>query len=273
LPRGTFRAFHMALNAKAIFYTHSLSDVLPHAHKLYFFKNILEFPFEVFLQHGIIGLKTNLSNSRSMQYYIRSLDKTFDAMVVSSEWEKDIVAEMGIDPQKLHVTGLPRFDGYSLGVNPNESKQILLFFTWQKHGLVEKKIEFVKRSKIVNALLESGYRLSDPRHQMQLKSGTAEARRVNSRTLQAVVKDCALLITDDSSVAWDVLYQGGEVVFFQPSEDWLVSFDWLRDRLCRTEEGLDTVIAAALSGELLPVPAFTEFQDTNNSQRVLDLVT
>ena len=269
LRRGSIRSAVCFLRAQTCLYTHSLSDVLPVAHKLHVLKRILGFPQLIFLQHGVIGLKSRLADGSTMRAYIRSLEPTFDQMIVSSELERDTVAGFGVAKDKLNVTGLPRFDGYTQ--NANESRDILIFFTWQAEGSLSAKLEEVLSSSAIGLLHDQGYNVVVARHDMQrLKPDT---QTISPATLSDAIRNCELLITDDSSAAWDVFYRGGEVIFYQPSLDWLRDDEALIHRRCADRDELLGNVQLLLAGKLpQDVQEVAKYKDADNCQRVAALI-
>lgn len=274
LKRGTISAARYFFSAKACLYTHSLSDVIPHAHKLGFLKRILSFPKCVFIQHGIIGLKSRLSDKISMSDYVRSLEPTFDLVCVSSEWEEELVVGLGVPESKIRITGLPRYDAYEL-TEPRKSGitlNILIAFTWQNVKTHTAKCQKVKGS--IDACILDGceIELSFETHPMLEKHEAQKDVEVVD-SLDVKLKRHDLLITDDSSIAWDMLYSGGEVFFFGASDNWLVDFDYLNIRRCNNVGELSVRVSQYYkSRERLALPTFTTYQDGSNSQRVLDLI-
>lgn|GEM_PF-1336230 len=271
IPRGSFMASCHFLRASVVCYTHSLSDILPHAHRLYMFKSVLCFPKTIFLQHGVIGLKNRLSNGVSMPEYISILEKTFDYMVVSSDWEKQIVLKMGVSEEKLSITGLPRFDRYMTHLKV--AKTVLIFFTWQDPHNYKKKVDEVLHSRAIASLKSNGYEIKVANHNMQLDSESNKLESRKSNDLDALILESAILITDDSSVAWDFLYTSRDVIFYKPSTHWLIDFDFLDEHICINSDDLEDAVASVLKGNWIVNPnQVFSYVDAANSDRVATLV-
>lgn len=81
-----------------------------------------------------------------------------------------------------------------------------------------------------------------------------------------------LLITDDSSIAWDVLYCGGEVLFYKSAKNWFVDFDFLKQRqtFC-VNDLVNRLQSFYRDRSIAEVPKFTLHEDECNSMRVLRL--
>lgn len=225
--RGSLASFVSYFEADLVLYTHSLSDILPYAHRLGLLVNGFKKPYTVFMQHGVIGLKRDIDKETTLAQYIIGQDKIFDAMVVSSEFERDIVIEMGVKADKLMMSGLPRFD--LLQTQPKnqpqdqaqsnqEKKQVLVFLTWNKNNTeYEQKIESIQQA-IENSILSTHAITVKIRHHNMMQS-PEEA----SGLRQDDIKGSSLLITDDSSLAWDFIYLNKPVVFYKPATNWLIS--------------------------------------------------
>lgn len=272
LRRGTVRVAYYFFSSKACFYTHSLSDLLPHAHKLSSFKRFFRFPKLVFLQHGVIGLKSTLSNGVSLRDYIRSLQPTFDYMIVSSIAERKIIENFGVPSEQIAITGLPRFDCYHN--HKQVEKSVLVFFTWQHESRLQQKFAVIEKSGVFDLLAAQGYSIFGIPHNMQrLSSSIPGLTDLDDQQLQSKVASSALLITDDSSVAWDFLYRGQEVIFLAPSEDWLTSDPHLLGRRCNSEQNLTAMVENFLSEpDINHAPVFVDQHDNKNTERVLALV-
>lgn len=269
LQRGSFKVAYYFFSSKACLYTHSLSDIIPHAHKFHFLKPLLRFPRLVFLQHGVIGLKSTMSNGVLLQNYIKSLEPTFDYMVVSSMKELALIEDFGVPSAKIKVTGLPRFDRYHNA--QKVEKTVLIFFTWQRSDELSNKIEKIQSSGIVNKLGENGYTVKSTLHDMQNKDFTAPS--LNNAELQHTIATCSLLITDDSSMAWDILYRKQEVIFLSPSNDWLSKAEFLLDRCCYSSGELRNRVDELLKNRNASNDFhFADAYDNNNTKRVLELL-
>jgi len=268
LQRGSLTAAYYFFCSKRCFYTHSLSDVIPHAHKLHFLKKILKFPQLVFLQHGVIGLKSVMSNDVLLKDYIISLEPTFDFMIVSSNNELILIEKFGVPKQKIAITGLPRFDSYHSSKNNN--KTVLIFFTWQNEKNIKWKFEQIQSSSILEVFRKNEYVVKTASHNMQKK--IIPELSLDSEELQKAIATCSLLITDDSSMAWDVLYRKQEVIFLSPSESWFSNDPFLFERRCFCAHELrDKVDAYIKSDGSTHDFVFADYYDNKNTQRVLAL--
>ena len=101
IKRGSFNSYVRFFQTDTVFFTHSFSDILPYLHKAHVLINRFKLPRRVFIQHGVIGLKSQISENKTMSDYLASISTSFDKMVVSSEQEFQIVKRLGVPQKKL----------------------------------------------------------------------------------------------------------------------------------------------------------------------------
>jgi len=272
IRRGSIKSIILFFKSDVVFCTHGLSDIIPFAHKNIFIKKIKCSPKIVFIQHGIIGLKSRLANKVSMREYLNDQSKSFDLMCVSSNWEKEIVEDMGVESRKIAITGLPRFDIYTDQNKSRNKRTILIAFTWQsKDGLIRKINDTIRVINLCKAIS------SDVIVDVDLHPMVKE--RVNySRTKRSIsekILDCRLLITDDSSIAWDVMAAGGDVLFYKPANNWLVDFEFLLTKQCFNSDELESKVNGVFLNEkenkLSLQSIKLKYNDQQNAKRVLVL--
>lgn len=182
----------------------------------------------VFLQHGVIALK-------KVEFF-RSGTNVVDLFVTSNDREHDIIVnELGYQPQEVIITGLTRWDVLEDRSAQAEKKTILIMPTW-RNWLEEVSDEFFRQSDYYQnymALLNSP-RLEKylekydlylnfyihPKFREYIGNFSISGDRVRlipfgTEPLNRLMMECSLLITDYSSVCWDVYYQGKPVIFYQ----------------------------------------------------------
>lgn len=282
IRRGSFQSFVVFFQCRAVYYSHSLSDVIPFGHLCWPIFQILRRPHKIFIQHGVIGLKTNISSSKTLGSYVLAQSKSFDKMVVSSEWEKNLVAEMGVGREKIFITGLARFDRIIPHIDSN---QILVFFTWRKkekkksnaYCVEDDRTVLFKNSKGCRNLIELGYIVKFMEHAMHSKNNDKSKNPYRSQNnVQLEVNKSSLLITDNSSIAWDFLYKGSDVIFFKPTYDgYVYELPGFGERIANDVNQLDILITKFLEGkklsDVINVNHFIRYSDKNNCKRILDL--
>jgi hypothetical protein len=176
----------------------------------------------VFLQHGIIYMK-NLGTTSS---FVRGREGAADHIVVSSKKEQQIVMrDLLYDEDQTMLTGLGQFDTIEYGKINSESRDIVtVMLTWKPYDenqsdilqttycqslqqvlnvvlrfISKEQLRVVAHPKVVDSLAHSSL------HQILWKGSIKEA-----------LTQTKLLITDYSSVCYNVFYQGGAVLFYQP---------------------------------------------------------
>ncbi len=186
----------------------------------------------VFLQHGVLGLK-KVENT----FKVGSANSA-DLFVVSSDFEKQIVMDhFGYKAKNIIVTGLSRWDVVEdRSHEPTESgkQEVFLMPTWRNWLDEVEEGEFILSDyyKAYNALLNSdelhetlkqnnlllnfyvhpkfmpyvSHFTSDHEHVRVIQFGE---EKINDLLMRS-----SMLITDYSSVAWEMYYQKKPVLFF-----------------------------------------------------------
>lgn len=253
----------------------------------------------VFLQHGVFGLK------RSDEFR-RGTGGGTNLFIASNEMEKGFIADdMGYKPDQIAVTGLARWDvleDKSAGMN---QKHILVMPTWRK-WLEETTDEifleseyYLKYMELINSeeladYLECNDLWMDfyihPKFSEQMKQFSASSDRVRlipfgTEPLNELMMECKLLITDYSSVCWDVYYMGKPVIFYQfdlakyneaQGSYMNLEKDLFGDRT-ETQEELLALLKEAASDDFKLKPRYAEMReamyayiDHNNSKRTCE---
>ena len=192
-------------------------------------KIVLKEKKSVFLQHGVFGLKK--SNE-----FLQGTGGGTDLFIASNEMEKGFIMDyMGYKPEQVAVTGLARWDVLKDKSADMQKKWILVMPTWRKwledttdeifleSEYYHKYMELINSEKLA-ALLEKHDLWVDfyvhPKISEQIRKFTSGSDRVRlipfgSEPLNELMMDCSLLITDYSSVCWDVYYMEKPVIFYQ----------------------------------------------------------
>lgn len=218
---GSFRHYLMYCRATHVIDTH-IHGYNKHVKRLHLNKN----QKHIFLQHGII------------KDYIPDCcysNTQVDMMICGAKPEYDFVnSSFGYPEGIVKYTGLCRFDKL-LEYTPK--RQILLMPTWRK-WLTEKNIGESDYLKAYAGLM-SDHRLSEllerhqvklvfyPHHEMQpyldsFISCASENIIIASKyeyDVQALLKESSMLITDYSSVFFDVAYMRKPVIYYQFDRD------------------------------------------------------
>lgn len=182
----------------------------------------------IFLQHGVTGFK------QCHNTYRKSSNNRMALFVTTSEHEKDIIkANFGYDDKEIIVTGFPRWDVLK-DTSSLQNKHILIMPTWRKW------LEDISHQSFTNSDYYNNYKelLNSPRLEQILNTHSitldfylhpkfreyisdfsTDNPNINmigfgEQPLNQLLMSCNMLITDYSSVAWDVYYQEKPVVFY-----------------------------------------------------------
>lgn len=184
---------------------------------------------QVFLQHGVLGLKKvgEIFNSS-----ITSSNKV-ELFVASSEYEKElIINNFGYNSNQVILTGLPRWD--HLIDKSDNYKEILCMPTFRNWLEEVDEKEFLKssyfkeyqnliNSKELHLLLDKyNYKFFFCLHPKNIRyvscfsttSNNVEIVSPNSIHINELIMRSSLLVTDYSSVAWDMLYLKKAILFY-----------------------------------------------------------
>ena len=226
LEFGSLKHFEIANKAKVLISTHDLENVLPYkpAKGFYGYENTIK----VFLQHGVLGRK-------NVEYHKAFYDLPFDMFNVSSENEKQdvVMNQMGYQAENVYVTGLSRFDELPIRENGKKIKKILIMPTWRdwlNSDIAFENSEYLQRylnltkNRELNQLIENNdievnfYPHYRAQHffKLFLTNNHIKVKYVElgEQTVQSLLIEHDLLITDYSSVSFDFTYMNKPVIFY-----------------------------------------------------------
>lgn len=182
----------------------------------------------VYLQHGINGIKRVPAFHKS--------SKLLDFVTVPSYFEKDMVKnEWGYKESEVAVTGFARFDNYYDLTHTTSIRRIFVMPTWRKwmDGMNHDEFILTDFYKIYDNFLSS------PRLKRVLRKYNAKISfflhpyfkdyidlfDTDSEIIEKFgyldvdmgeeIQKSSIMITDYSSIAWDMFYLSRPVVFFQ----------------------------------------------------------
>ena len=193
--------------------------------------------FHHLMKHGLIKLRGKIAliqhgvNDKVIPWYFREECKP-DVFVVSTEDEQEnILKNYGQPESCVKLTGLPRYD--NLKTQHEEDNMLLIMPTWRQDlkGLSQEEFEQSEYWKQYKALMEDQRLLKFaedngisivfyPHIEMQCfvkpaENGVVRIATMDTDDVQNLLMRCKLLITDYSSVAYDVFYMHKPVIFFQ----------------------------------------------------------
>lgn len=189
----------------------------------------------VFLQHGVLGLK------RVEHIYGKGQIGSCNLFIVSSDYEKNIVQKnFGYEEDEIAVTGLARWDvltDKSNSIIPGgiDYNMVLVMPTWRnwleevddetfaQSEYYKRYKEFLSSPELIEVLERRNLQLCfyiHPKFREYINEFDSMGRRVRivgfgDEPLNQLIMRCKMLVTDYSSVSWDVFYQHKPVVFYQ----------------------------------------------------------
>lgn len=287
LIRGEANTYAISFIADYLIFDTCNSDIAPGVHKYLH-------GLKVNVSHGFEGLKKLPSE------YYANIDA--DIHCASSEKERYIKQSLcGANPEKVYVTGYPRFDRIGSHKNGNV-KKILFFPTWRS-WLEELSIDELKNSDYVKAVrsLLLDEKLRDylknndivlyykPHHKLKhLNLNSLCSANVKcldaADDLSFYICDSDLLITDYSSVTWDFLYNNRQVLFYVFDIDKYIRVQGLYYDVRTSKSKCYSLTTAGMVAlviqsciEFTPrhsdmAADFFKFRDAKNCERLLNLI-
>ena len=189
---------------------------------------------KVRLGHGLTALKKTRPR---LGHTNASANAVFDLVPVCSEFEQTHKMEWGIDPARLAITGIPRFDTLLAAQRtyPAERRRILYMPTWRdnvprasdgnRRPCFQGIIEFLCNPALdqllehydatLNVFFHMNIGEKDRAAILDERLWSRRVRRARLSDPQRLFAEAGLLITDYSSVAWDMLYLDKPVIFYQ----------------------------------------------------------
>ncbi|MGL5151395.1 MAG: CDP-glycerol glycerophosphotransferase family protein [Clostridium sp.] len=217
---------------------------------------------KIFLQHGVIGVSR-------VNHVLHKNRTNYDMFITSSKFEKEhIVNEFGYKDVEVAITGLARWDNL---IKNNEENKILLMPTWRNWIKSEEELlnseyiksyfNLLKSSELLNILNNYNYELIFYPHYQIQKLINSYGMEFDERikiikkgecTVQELINQSKVLITDYSTVAFDFAYKKTPVVFYQFDYDQFYSRHYAEGPINHKEElfGLVTDDESILINEL-----------------------
>lgn len=265
-----------------------------------FIRELLDFEF-VFLQHGILqnDLSTLLhKRNKPMDYFITSAKKE----------KKEVIQKYGFSEKEVLLSGLPRFDLLKSNSKKKE-KCITIMPTWRPNLLGVSDNEFLN-SLFFKSLIEflSTFEIQKIAKQNNMKVKLCLHPKMQARfskffdtipnievmdrvNYKDVISNTDILITDVSSIAFDVAYLKKPILYYHFDIDDIYSYSAYEPGYFNyLEDGFGPVVndSQALASELIKikknnykiskfylrrVESFFEFDDEFNRERIIDLIS
>lgn len=289
---GSDKHFEIAFKAKVLLGTHDLENILPYKPARGFFG--YEETVKIFLQHGVLGRK-------NVEYHKKNYDMPFDLFIVSSDPEKQVIVmdEMGYEAHEVAATGLARFDKL---IQVNSPRDILLMPTWRDWINTDEQFlkseyflayaNLIQNEKLLSLLEEYNVNINFYPHYRAQDYFQSEVEHMHERikfiplgsqTVQQLLIDHALLITDYSSVSFDFTLLNKPVVYYHFDVDRFFRKGILRPveetfigGIGTYEEELVTIVEDRIKSNFAnfeyEITGIIKHQDQHNSQRIYEEV-
>ncbi|MFE2060590.1 glycosyltransferase [Streptomyces sp. NPDC059446] len=308
---GSFKHRMYLLHATKLIGSYdSESYLLPEGYRkvlfLHRFGELLKYQ-RVFLQHGIIYNDVTTGVDQRITSY--------DMIVTTGRQEREYLAQEAGFGDRAVLAGLPRFD--ALQRRPAERPRILLMPTWRqwivtasyKKSAGPAKTAFTQSEyfrfyrsllsdrRLAAALERFGvdleffphYEIRPYLHNFRIESSTIRVADPKTRNVQDAMRECSLMVTDYSSVFFDVAYMGIPLVYVPFDEEDFYGRHYKRGYfnlaehgfgpVCRTvDHAVDEIIATMSRRFTVESPYreraehFFAHQDDGNCARVFEAI-
>ena len=248
----SLRHYLMYLTADMLISTH-VQPVAPDLMAYYHLRQIGIHPRgkQIFLQHGIIK-----DEMKWMRY--PSLRVDFFASGGKMEYDY-LVSEFGFPEGVIRYTGLCRFDNLIRGNDP--SNEILVMPTWRGSGYPQGERFYetafyrhfqsmLENPRLLSLLEERDLKLIFYPHielQKELDKFRSPSERIilaswRNYDVQTLLMRCSLLITDYSSVFFDVGYMEKPVIYYQFDVDDFLKYHYQKGYFSYEKHGFGPVV-------------------------------
>ena len=248
----SLRHYLMYLTADMLISTH-VQPVAPDLMAYYHLRQIGIHPRgkQIFLQHGIIK-----DEMKWMRY--PSLRVDFFASGGKMEYDY-LVSEFGFPEGVIQYTGLCRFDNLIRGNDP--SNEILVMPTWRGSGypqgerfyetaFYQQFQSMLENPRLLSLLEERDLKLIFYPHielQKELDKFRSPSERIvlaswRNYDVQTLLMRCSLLITDYSSVFFDVGYMEKPVIYYQFDVDDFLKYHYQKGYFSYEKHGFGPVV-------------------------------
>ena len=248
----------------------------------------------VFLQHGVMYMVS--LNSKLRTGFRQKKSYKLHRTVVSSEAEaKHFIDLAGMKAEDLYVTGLAKFDK---SFRYDNAEKIVIMPTWRRWETNQAKediegtgyYKMIERmyNAVPDELKEKVIILPHPLMAERFKGeeGGLGGHIVVTNSYDEILRNCDLLITDYSSIAYDVFYRGANVVFCWEEKDecmthygdetfLLLNEDNAFGAVCMNEKEINAAVSKLYGSEqdkefVDKYRHIVEFHDNKNSERIVE---
>ena len=301
VQKGSFQHYLLYYCANYLVGTHvqpCAPDLMVHYHLAN--KGIRARGKQVFLQHGVIKDEMQWMHRKNLY-----LDLFICGAMPEYEYIRDT---FGFSPSVPQYTGLARFDNLIRARKKDPQKMILVMPTWRgshyPDGDAFQATQFYQafqslldNPQLHKMLEENHYQLifyphiEMQKHLKQFRTTSPYILLADHTThdVQQLLMDCTLLITDYSSVFFDVSYLEKPQIYYQFDEEEFRKyhyqkgyFDYRRDGfgpVCTTEKALLQALEQAFQNGMQMSPAYKDrvaaffpLRDAKNCQRTYEAI-
>ncbi|MGJ5715836.1 bifunctional glycosyltransferase/CDP-glycerol:glycerophosphate glycerophosphotransferase [Staphylococcus equorum] len=265
-----------------------------------FIRELLDFEF-IFLQHGVI--------QNDLSTLLHKRNKPIDYFITSAEAEKrEIIEKYGFSEQEVILSGLSRFD--LLSHNKKSTEQVITVMpTWRPHLLEVSDKQFVEshfyksiyafltHPKIQQIAKHKNNKINlclHPRMQDRFSKFFKHITYINIPShfsYKDIISNTNLLITDVSSIAFDIAYLRKPIIYYQFDIDEIYTYSvYTPGYFNYVQNGFGPVTYDVISlvKEVVKVrknnfkmskfylrrsAMFFKYHDQNNRQRTIELIS
>ncbi len=227
---GSLQHMFLFMRATRGFYTHTYRDLM---YRRFFeiFGTSIDL---IYLHHGALGFK-------KFNAFYQAKSNVMRLFTVGSEFERDIlISQVKVDPKRVLVTGYARYD--RLEDRALVSPRSMVYMPTHRNYLLEagKGMQFIDMVSgfIQNAALHDilerenialkvylHKEMQPFTHLLKSTCDRVEVLPFGKTSVQELIMESSVLITDYSSVSWDFFYLNKPVLFYRADID-----DYLADR-------------------------------------------
>lgn len=246
----------------------------------------------VFLQHGVMYM-VSLNSKLRVGFKQRSKYKLHKTVVSSEAEAQHFINLAGMSEKNLYITGLAKFDTSYMN---DDADKIIIMPTWRRWETNQAKDD-LENTGYYRMLERMYYAVPENMRdkvvilphpliaEMFKDEHTLDKHIVMADSYDALMRDCRLLITDYSSIAYDAFYRGANVVF-----DWseldecmehygegthlMLNDSNVFGKVCKNESDLKNAIEYSYGKnqseqEIKRFRRIVEFHDGKNSERII----
>lgn len=280
------------------------SDVRSHAyawrHRSSIISHVIQKKKHIFLQHGVTAMK------KVDNIFGKSHNTPTNLFIVTSDEEYDIVSKyFGYNKNEIALTGFARWD--VLEDKSEGRREILVMPTWRNwlddvdsdsfkdSDYYKNYMKLLNSKRLEKVLKENDVHMNfyiHPKFKDYIGNFQIDGERIRlipfgTEPLNELMMQCNMLITDYSSVSWDVYYMNKPVLFYQFDIDTYnkthgsyidMEHDLFGDRTLELEELIDLIEEYIHNGFKLK-PKYEEerkkhfkYIDKNNCKRICSVI-